>query len=81
MNVPKTWASLVAQINGNLVGAEGVRDPEFPCDAFVPGKPEGDCETDGHYMCDECTRMKLCECGRYRPSACESECQERRIFE
>lgn len=32
------------------------RDPDLPCpsDDFEPGTPEGECETDGHYMCREC---------------------------
>lgn len=28
------------------------------CDAYVPGSPgRGDCSTDGHYLCLECSRM------------------------
>lgn len=29
------------------------------CDLFVPGTPDGlgDCRSDGHYLCDECTRL------------------------
>jgi hypothetical protein len=32
------------------------RDLDFPCPSedFSPGKPNGDCDTDGHYMCREC---------------------------
>ena len=32
------------------------RDLDYPCPdrAFGPGKPNGDCDTDGHYMCAEC---------------------------
>jgi hypothetical protein len=48
------------------------RDPAAPCpsQAFLPGKPSGDCYTDGHYMCAECVnadpgalaeRYELCE--------------------
>jgi len=42
-------------------GAPGVRDPEFPCDQFDPGMPEigNTCETDGHYLCQECGRRRL----------------------
>jgi hypothetical protein len=59
MDVPSRWAELVAQVNGRTTfGQPGVRDPENPCTAFEPGLPDGDCETDGHYMCDECTKMK-----------------------
>jgi hypothetical protein len=50
-----------------------VRDPEHPCDSFVSGTPtlDGDCETDGHYLCDECERRQTCEGCGYRPSQCE----------
>lgn len=32
------------------------RDVDFPCPErdFKPGKPAGNCWTDGHYMCREC---------------------------
>ena len=36
------------------VGAPGLRDRDNPCAAFEPGRPDGDCETDGHYLCAEC---------------------------
>jgi hypothetical protein len=36
------------------VGDPHVRDPDTPCSEYVPGIPEGDCETDGHFMCCEC---------------------------
>jgi hypothetical protein len=29
-------------------------DPESPCEHWEPGKPYGDCESDGHYRCREC---------------------------
>lgn len=51
----------------------GVRDPEHPCTSFVLGEPEpfATCETDGHYICDECVHRKTCPtgCGQ-RPSQC-----------
>jgi len=38
-------------------GTPGVRDPDNPCEAFIPGTPHphGDCNTDGHYLCAECS--------------------------
>jgi hypothetical protein len=39
------------------VGQPGVRDPEHPCDVFTPGEPDGDCESDGHYVCSECRHL------------------------
>jgi len=50
----------------------GVRDPEYPCEAFNPGEPAGtECETDGHYICDECIERASCDCGcGNRPSQC-----------
>ena len=67
------WNILVDQINGREVfGAPGVRDPEYPCSGFDPGEPtlSGECETDGHYMCDECTQRATCEGCGMRPVHC-----------
>lgn len=55
--------------------ADGIRDPNAPCSAFARGTPApapmGDCETDGHYICDECVRRVTCDgCGK-RWSGCE----------
>lgn len=60
----------------NAFGADGIRDPDAPCSAFVNGTPErgADCETDGHYLCDECKLRASCPCGcGKRPSRCASE--------
>lgn len=55
-NALDRWRWLVEEVNGRRAfGMPGVRDPDAPCDAFAPGKPAGKCETDGHYMCDECS--------------------------
>ena len=71
------WEWLVASVNGRgTIGQPGVRDPEYPCEAFEPGDPEPDatCMTDGHYMCNECVRRASCEdgCGQ-RPNSCACE--------
>lgn len=45
------------QYREHVVGQDGIRDTQFPCDSFslVPyGSGEGRCEGDGHYMCNEC---------------------------
>lgn len=41
-------------------GAPGIRDPENPCSEFQPGptSPSARCETDGHYLCDECEHKR-----------------------
>jgi len=50
---------------------DGIRDPSAPCTAFVTGDPAGTCQTDGHYICDECIERATCSgCGE-RPSRCE----------
>ena len=58
------------------LGEDGVRDPESPCDMFRRGEPKHRalCETDGHYLCDECVERASCGggCGK-RPSQCECE--------
>ncbi len=42
-------------------GKKGVRDSDHPCDVFDNESPyvaaEADCDTDGHYLCDECRFM------------------------
>lgn len=41
------------------VGDPGVRDPDFVCTEYSPGKPEyGRCEGDGHYLCRECKHFE-----------------------
>lgn len=66
------WEYLVASLNDTvpvsmlgtpIVGIPGMRDPEFPCAAFMPGpRPEsGTCDTDGHYLCLECRERSTCE--------------------
>lgn len=37
-----------------VLGSPGVRDPDSPCDRYAPGKPSGDCKSDGHYLCSDC---------------------------
>lgn len=56
-DLAKRWAELVATANGRtLVGMAGVRAPGEECEGFSPGEPGfGDCDTDGHYMCVECS--------------------------
>lgn len=39
------------------VGVPGERDPDYPCAEFLPGKPDGDCASDGHYLCQECEHL------------------------
>lgn len=38
-------------------GSPGVRDPDSPCAEYAPGEPDGQCESDGHYLCKECRRL------------------------
>jgi hypothetical protein len=33
-------------------------DPNLECDEFEDGKPQGECESDGHYMCHHCKWKK-----------------------
>lgn len=50
-----------------VMGMPGCRDtaPGLNCDAFTPGEPgNGECDTDGHYMCAECSEMSLTELRR-----------------
>jgi hypothetical protein len=36
-------------------GKPGLRSVDAPCFYFVPGKPKGQCEPDGHYLCEDCS--------------------------
>jgi hypothetical protein len=73
------WAMLEASVNGrSLIGTPGVRDPEAPCEQFSPGRNAGLCETDGHYLCDECSECvpRCFNCKRV-PRYCE--CNDDRL--
>jgi len=55
---PLPWRSLLAELNGRAPdGTPGVRDVDAPCDAYKPvemamaADADGNCETDGHYLC------------------------------
>lgn len=82
LSVPVLWRALYYEVNGHAGrmpdGITGIRDVNSPCEAFVlvegDGRPDGlgDCETDGHYICAECTRIKL-DVLRRRHDECE-EC-------
>lgn len=71
------WQWLEDAVNGRAgLGTPGMRDPGLPCAGFDPGEPEANaiCETDGHYLCDECVGRASCECGcGNRPSQCACE--------
>lgn len=53
-------ADMARAIVRRMIGLSGLesheRDIDAPCPSrdFEPGDPDGDCETDGHYMCREC---------------------------
>ncbi len=64
--IPTAWLPLVSQINGGPIpdGEPGIRSEHAPCDFYDPvGGPweyalgNGDCDTDGHYLCVECKRI------------------------
>ncbi len=42
-------------------GVPGNRDPDSPCTAYEPRPAHwndwGTCESDGHYLCDECAHF------------------------
>lgn len=38
-------------------GTPFVRDQDYPCYVFEPGEPQGNCDTDGHYICAECKHL------------------------
>jgi hypothetical protein len=57
--VSAAWSAIARRLP--VFGQPGVRDPDAPCAEFDPGDPDGECRTDGHYMCRECSHAWLCE--------------------
>lgn len=49
----RRWNELYAFVNGGTFGSVGLRDPDYPCTEFEPGKRIGSCSSDGHYLCEE----------------------------
>lgn len=41
------------------LGVEGIRDTFAPCELYQIGKAAGDCWTDGHYLCEECSHLDV----------------------
>ena len=59
------------------IGDDGVRDPEYPCHEFKRGIPDGLCDSDGHYLCNECIYKRVaheddCDC---------HECNDARVVQ
>ena len=59
--LPLAWESLSRALNGRppFEGAPGVRSPDAVCEAF-DGKGydgHGECMSDGHYLCGECSDL------------------------
>lgn len=60
MSVLTQWAELEASLNGRTyLGQRGVRDPDSPCELFdgESYNGRGDCHSDGHYLCTECSHL------------------------
>jgi len=59
--IAERWDRLERFVNGRpeRVGEPGVRDPEYRCDGFdgLGYQGRGDCMSDGHYLCVECSEM------------------------
>lgn len=55
------WQNLCEQLNGRAgtLGAAGVRDPDGVCELFDGRGYDGagDCLSDGHYLCTECSHL------------------------
>lgn len=67
---PIAWLELEASVNGRTYfGQAGVRDPDSPCELFAPvsgidwlgiritADGTGDCDSDGHYLCNGCMHL------------------------
>jgi len=64
----------LATISGEGYYVDGIRDPQFPCEYYINGKPNGGphgCESDGHYICGTCVARVSCRgCGKH-PEDCK----------
>ena len=59
--LPLAWEELARFVNGRpgYEGVPGVRSADHPCELF-DGRGydgSGDCYSDGHYLCTECSRL------------------------
>ena len=74
--VPEAWRALYAELNGGRVpdGTPGIRDQDAPCEHYdldgSLGAVFSDCETDGHYLCEECVHISA-RALRRRRDQCE----------
>jgi len=77
--VPPAWRAVVSELNGGRIpdGVAGIRDIDAPCEEFLPegecapgGAAFSDCETDGHYLCEECVHISV-RALRSRRDECE----------
>lgn len=77
--LPTAWRELTARVNGEtLFGVAGVRDPDYPCDAFDPvadidwlgvritAPGNGQCDADGHYLCRGCRELSQAQIDHWR---------------
>lgn len=58
--VARRWQSLTDAANGRVrFGAVGVRDPDYPCEAYDARgyQGAGPCMSDGHYECANCSQL------------------------
>lgn len=58
---PPAWEALYRAVNGlpGVFGAVGVRDPDYPCEAYDAQGYDGTgkCDSDGHYECKNCSHL------------------------
>lgn len=87
LDVPPAWRAVVSELNGGRIpdGTIGIRDLDAPCEEFLPHGAEplhgmhtfSDCETDGHYICEECVHISE-RALRHRRDQCE-DCGEKLV--
>lgn len=60
MSAIQEWNQLFDFVNGRTTfGTVGVRDPDNQCEGFdgLGYSGRGNCMSDGHYMCKECSEL------------------------
>ncbi len=69
--VPPAWRELVAFVNGRPTW-ESTRGHGEECEGWTYGAGgNGDCDTDGHYRCNECVNVSQRELRRRRSQCVE----------
>lgn len=82
-DVSVRWERLVRFVNNRpeMLGETGVRDPEYRCSDFdaLGYQGRGDCMSDGHYLCDDCSLLSP-DADRFHQYGADGRLDRLRLF-